>query len=32
VLHTLIETIETAGPHERDIAAALADLPPEERG
>jgi hypothetical protein len=32
VLHTLIETIETAGPHERDIAAALAELPPEERG
>ena len=23
MLHTLIETIETAGPHERDIAAAL---------
>jgi len=32
VLHTLIETIRAAGPHERDIAAALADLPPEERG
>jgi hypothetical protein len=32
VLHTLMETIEAAGPHERDIAAALADLPPEERG
>jgi hypothetical protein len=31
VLHTLIDTIRTAGPHERDIAAALADLPPEER-
>ena len=32
VLHTLIETIRAAGPHERDIAAALADLPPEEPG
>jgi hypothetical protein len=32
VLHTLIETIQAAGPHEHDIAAALADLPPEERG
>jgi hypothetical protein len=30
VLHTLIETIRAAGQHERDIAAALADLPPEE--
>jgi hypothetical protein len=32
VLHTLIETILAAGPHESDIAAALADLPPEEPG
>jgi hypothetical protein len=32
VLHTLIQTISAAGPHERDIAAALADLPPEEQG
>jgi hypothetical protein len=32
VLHTLIETILAAGPHENDIAAALADLPPEEPG
>jgi hypothetical protein len=32
VLHALIATIAEAGPHERDIAAALADLPPEERG
>jgi hypothetical protein len=32
VLHALIETISEAGPHERDIAAALADLPPEEAG
>jgi hypothetical protein len=32
VLHTLIETIRTAGPRESDIAAALADLPPEEPG
>ncbi len=32
VLHTLIETIRAAGPHEGDIAAALADLPPEEPG
>ena len=32
VLHTLMETIKAAEPHERDIAAALADLPPEERG
>ena len=32
VQHALIETIAEAGPHERDIAAALADLPPEERG
>ena len=32
VLHTLIETIRAAGPHERDIAAALADLPLEEPG
>jgi hypothetical protein len=31
VLHLLIDTIRTAGPHERDIAAALANLPPEER-
>ena len=30
VLHSLMETIESAGPHERDIATALADLPPEE--
>src|SRR6202044_213827 len=28
VLHTLMETIEAAGPHERDVAAALAALPP----
>jgi hypothetical protein len=32
VLHTLIETIRGAGPREPDIAAALADLPPEEPG
>jgi hypothetical protein len=32
VLHTLIDTIKAAGPNERDIAAALADLPPETRG
>jgi hypothetical protein len=32
VLHTLIETIRAAGPQERDIAAALANLPPEEPG
>jgi hypothetical protein len=32
VLHTLIETIRAAGPREPDIAAALADLPPEEPG
>jgi hypothetical protein len=32
VLHTLIETIRAAGPNERDIAAALADLPPEGPG
>ena len=32
VLHTLIETIRGAGPSESDIAAALADLPPEEPG
>jgi hypothetical protein len=31
VLHTLIDTIQAAGPHERDVAAALAELPPEER-
>jgi hypothetical protein len=32
VLHTLIDTISEAGPHEHDIAAALADLPPEQPG
>ena len=32
VLHLLIDTIRSAGPRESDIAAALADLPPEERG
>ena len=32
VLHILIETVRSAGPRESDIAAALADLPPEERG
>jgi hypothetical protein len=32
VLHMLIETIAAAGPRDRDIAAALADLPPEEPG
>jgi len=32
VLHVLIETVRSAGPRESDIAAALADLPPEEPG
>ncbi|HTA01909.1 MAG TPA: hypothetical protein VK802_16110 [Streptosporangiaceae bacterium] len=32
VLHVLIETVRSAGPRETDIAAALADLPPEEPG
>jgi hypothetical protein len=32
VLHILIETVRSAGPRESDIAAALADLPPEEHG
>jgi hypothetical protein len=32
VLHTLIETVRLAGPQERDLASALADLPPEESG
>ena len=30
VLHALIDTIQSAGPRESDIAAALADLPPQE--
>jgi hypothetical protein len=30
VLHALIETIQSAGPREGDIAAALADLPTQE--
>jgi hypothetical protein len=29
VLHILTETVRSAGPRESDIAAALADLPPE---
>jgi hypothetical protein len=29
VLHILIETVRSAGPRDADIAAALADLPPE---
>jgi hypothetical protein len=32
VLHALINAVRTAGPQERDIAAALADLPPEGPG
>ena len=32
VLHTLIDVIAAAGDHEDDIAAALAELPPEEPG
>jgi hypothetical protein len=32
VLHVLSETVRSAGPRETDIAAALADLPPEEPG
>ena len=32
VLHTLINTVRSAGPQERDIVAALADLPPEAPG
>jgi hypothetical protein len=32
VLHTLMDTIQAAGTRDRDIAAALADLPPEEPG
>jgi hypothetical protein len=32
VVHTLISTIQAAGGNERDIAAALSDLPPEEPG
>jgi hypothetical protein len=32
VLHVLIEAVRSAGPRETDIAAALADLPPEEPG
>jgi len=32
VLHVLIKTVRSAGPRESDIAAALADLPPEEPG
>jgi hypothetical protein len=32
VLHTLMDTIRKAGPSEKDIAAALYDLPPEEFG
>jgi len=32
VLHLLIQTIRSAGPREADIAAALASLPPGERG
>jgi hypothetical protein len=32
VLHTLMDTIRAAGVSEKDIAAALYDLPPEERG
>jgi hypothetical protein len=30
VLHTLMDTIRSAGRNEKDIAAALYDLPPEE--
>jgi hypothetical protein len=32
VLHTLMDTIRSAGGNENDIAAALYDLPPEEPG
>jgi len=32
VLHTLMDTIRAAGGSERDIAAALYELPPEEPG
>ena len=32
VLHTLLNAIREAGDDENDIAAALADLPPEEPG
>ena len=32
VLHTLMDTIRSAGRNEKDIAAALYDLPPEEPG
>ena len=32
VLHVLIETVRSASPRESDIAAALADLPPEAPG
>jgi hypothetical protein len=32
VLHVLINTVRSAGPRDSDIAAALADLPPEEPG
>jgi len=32
VLHTLMDTIRSAGGSEKDIAAALYDLPPEEPG
>jgi hypothetical protein len=29
VLHLLIDTVQSAGPRDADIAAALASLPPE---
>src|SRR5690348_7686902 len=32
VLHTLIDVVASAGPGEDEIAAALAELPPEEAG
>ena len=32
VLHSLMETIRRAGPKQADVASALADLPPIERG
>jgi hypothetical protein len=32
VLHTLIDVVASAGPGEEEIAAALAELPPEEPG
>jgi hypothetical protein len=32
VLHLLIKTVRSAGARDRDIAAALADLPPEKPG